>query len=1071
MKQSILQVTNKVISATMAIVIAMSLCAGFPSAVYAETENHYVVEWDPADEIKASIKSLAGGVPKDQMFMYESDYYGYKGIYSTGYSETDLSFVDGVTDGQGQYWKSRLIIPSSVDYDGFRIYSSSANSKGIAFTAPVPGTYKFFGESLGLDLGSSSIYANSGSWTVNVRTDSETYFETTVSSGEKADFGSFTLHLNKGDVLHVGFIAPGYKDNGYLISANFGIWLVEEEKSLILVKDAVYEDCIYTAGEYLTKVDSDSFTTDYDVSPFSIIGGSANDDLATWKKAPAKNPGSYVWYSPADITSWGDSGYSVLAYHGSDTVQFNCKHPSYSTAVVFTAPRDGEYTFYSSAVSFGGGGSKTFTLLDNDRNALANIGSSLNYTLSMKANEKVYYFFRRTSTDDWKTAQATMSDFKVTSKELKTPAVYDEGYVYTKTADEYINGADIHYTASGDLELSLSAYGVYDYEVLYNDGEKFVPMEPLGKGKYTLLNAQGNYADIYIRAYKGGELSAETYLTYVYRTDKIYSFRVLGKSVFDTAFADIKDGFFDISVNGQNVSYSYKNSDFAGISEGASITETVDGVYKLVFRFEDYERKVEVIAYNSTTPSFSENTAGYASYSDGKLTLSSVGSAGALYSFSLKSYSGEEAASVPNQTKKTAEIEFSDYGIYFAEIGIKNTDLSENTSVYRKQIEIKRPGGEWSLTANVDGSFGKEVYATAGVRYRISAEATFAGEHISSTEYAFYLKSGNELSLIKDYSSISSADFIPEGSGVYEIIAAVKGEGASSAEAVSEITVIVPDNAYNGNLTISKYEFQGLGKIARIEAQAENNAYDTLYYRFYAEYEDSLVMIKDYSVDNFAEFIPTRSEHFNVRVEIKNQNCGGAYDKFAEYKHTHTCIQSEALELITPTFESDGLSVTCCTVCGKQLSLSVLDRLIVEEISILSLPNKINYSAGESFDHEGLVIRVTYTNSTRIDTFDEFKSEDFTYLFNKNGENEVTLDFYGYEVKFNVIVNKPNLTGDANGDESVDVNDAMLIMSYIAGYDVAVTDKTDVNSNGTIDIGDAVLILQYIVGYDLEYFK
>ena len=55
--------------------------------------------------------------------------------------------------------------------------------------------------------------------------------------------------------------------------------------------------------------------------------------------------------------------------------------------------------------------------------------------------------------------------------------------------------------------------------------------------------------------------------------------------------------------------------------------------------------------------------------------------------------------------------------------------------------------------------------------------------------------------------------------------------------------------------------------------------------------------------------------------------------------------------------------------------------------------------------------------------------------------------------------------GDVNGDESIDISDAMAILNYIARLtdaDSIVTAAADTNNDGEIDISDAMAILNYI---------
>ena len=56
------------------------------------------------------------------------------------------------------------------------------------------------------------------------------------------------------------------------------------------------------------------------------------------------------------------------------------------------------------------------------------------------------------------------------------------------------------------------------------------------------------------------------------------------------------------------------------------------------------------------------------------------------------------------------------------------------------------------------------------------------------------------------------------------------------------------------------------------------------------------------------------------------------------------------------------------------------------------------------------------------------------------------------------------LPGDADRNGTVNANDALLVMQYDAGWNVACADHADVNKDGAVDAKDAVRILQYCAG-------
>lgn len=58
--------------------------------------------------------------------------------------------------------------------------------------------------------------------------------------------------------------------------------------------------------------------------------------------------------------------------------------------------------------------------------------------------------------------------------------------------------------------------------------------------------------------------------------------------------------------------------------------------------------------------------------------------------------------------------------------------------------------------------------------------------------------------------------------------------------------------------------------------------------------------------------------------------------------------------------------------------------------------------------------------------------------------------------------------GDADDNGAVDIQDALLVLQYDAGWNVTVNkENSDVDANSTVDLDDALLILQYGAGEDV----
>ena len=68
-----------------------------------------------------------------------------------------------------------------------------------------------------------------------------------------------------------------------------------------------------------------------------------------------------------------------------------------------------------------------------------------------------------------------------------------------------------------------------------------------------------------------------------------------------------------------------------------------------------------------------------------------------------------------------------------------------------------------------------------------------------------------------------------------------------------------------------------------------------------------------------------------------------------------------------------------------------------------------------------------------------------------------------------VVDPMPRIPGDANDDGSVDAKDALLIMQYVAGWNLSINGYlADVNADGKVTVEDAILIFQHDSGLDVE---
>ena len=64
---------------------------------------------------------------------------------------------------------------------------------------------------------------------------------------------------------------------------------------------------------------------------------------------------------------------------------------------------------------------------------------------------------------------------------------------------------------------------------------------------------------------------------------------------------------------------------------------------------------------------------------------------------------------------------------------------------------------------------------------------------------------------------------------------------------------------------------------------------------------------------------------------------------------------------------------------------------------------------------------------------------------------------------------EPKVPGDADGDDTVSLEDALDLLRALTGEDVSINNaNADVNGDGNADIHDVLLILQYVAGWNVS---
>ena len=154
----------------------------------------------------------------------------------------------------------------------------------------------------------------------------------------------------------------------------------------------------------------------------------------------------------------------------------------------------------------------------------------------------------------------------------------------------------------------------------------------------------------------------------------------------------------------------------------------------------------------------------------------------------------------------------------------------------------------------------------------------------------------------------------------------------------------------------------------------------------------------------------------------------------------------------------------------------------VKSLTVTSMPKKLEYSVGDSFDPTGMRVTATYTNGKTRDVTDYVTwmeepltaadssfSVIFPYVMYHNQENGGAMDAGVATLTPQVQIELTilgGILGDLNGDNTITEDDAKIILEREA----QATQKNlplsvaDVSGDGKVDSNDAVLILQYAQG-------
>ena len=139
----------------------------------------------------------------------------------------------------------------------------------------------------------------------------------------------------------------------------------------------------------------------------------------------------------------------------------------------------------------------------------------------------------------------------------------------------------------------------------------------------------------------------------------------------------------------------------------------------------------------------------------------------------------------------------------------------------------------------------------------------------------------------------------------------------------------------------------------------------------------------------------------------------------------------------------------------------------VESIEVTEQPTSVIEKDG-TITAEGLKVVSNLKNGEQRDISDYVKvtkQSDGTYLVTYTyGFDNAN---YGLKTLTTTFGEATVIFGDVNGDQEVDVNDAILVYAYVNGKAEFTEDQlnaADVNGDGEVDVNDAILVYAYVNG-------
>ncbi|WP_155266897.1 dockerin type I domain-containing protein [Ruminococcus flavefaciens] len=407
-------------------------------------------------------------------------------------------------------------------------------------------------------------------------------------------------------------------------------------------------------------------------------------------------------------------------------------------------------------------------------------------------------------------------------------------------------------------------------------------------------------------------------------------------------------------------------------------------------------------------------------------------------------------------------------------------------TLFGMDTEIALGGGLQIINENKDSITSDDFIEAASFMYNVSAKADElvddSASHVKGVVEAVKGINGDAdialVGMFNPYRTAEESETMEED--IFEVLGKIYAAAANAAaESEDELTASGKQTAnYINNLN------DKVDKITEIEDIMDK-------YNDSAELEDVLSMVEKYDditeVQELSELVavsknaPAKEELMDVLLK---------YDDINELQSVIDLINNyDDLSELTDLMEVMSKNRT--------ESQATAEKAIAAEIAA---PMAMQ-AAGKNVDpqmrrlNEKLIEVAAQTGATYVDVYGISPEDDFDPHPNANGHKEIAdilFNTMSETINKRMVVPEPveepapeetlpaeevsnynfRVLGDVNGDDEVNTDDAMLIMSHVLGY-IQLSDAdlryADINEDGEVDWYDSYVLMLFTSDYDPRY--